>query len=95
MKEFALFLAVGLCACSKQAEPAAQQAKPPAVVAPAASQPTIPASLAAARASVLPIPADKKQLERLLAMGYTRHEDHLHPPGMKQCPFNMGGSMVQ
>jgi hypothetical protein len=50
---------------------------------------------AAAKAGVIPIPRDKAQLGRLLAMGYKIHEDHLHPPGMKECPFNMGGSVVQ
>jgi hypothetical protein len=45
--------------------------------------------------AVLEVPDDKQQLKRLLALGYTVHEDHLHPPGMKQCPFNMGGGVVQ
>lgn len=44
---------------------------------------------------MIPVPADKAQLERMLAMGYTVHEDHMHAPGVKECPFNMGGSVVQ
>jgi hypothetical protein len=47
------------------------------------------------KAAMLAVPEDKQQLERLLALGYTVHEDHLHPPGVKECPFNMGGGVVQ
>jgi hypothetical protein len=49
----------------------------------------------AAQAAMIPVPTDKAQLERMLAMGYTVHEDHMHAPGVKECPFNMGGSVVQ
>jgi hypothetical protein len=45
--------------------------------------------------AMLVVPKDKSQLQRMLAMGYTVHEDHMHPPGVKECPFNMGGSIVQ
>ena len=48
-----------------------------------------------AQAAMIPVPSDKVQLERMLTMGYTVHEDHLHSPGVKECPFNMGGSVVQ
>ena len=48
-----------------------------------------------AQAAMIPVPTDKAQLERVLAMGYTVHEDHMHAPGVKECPFNMGGSVVQ
>lgn len=34
----------------------------------------------------IPIPKDKAQLQRLLAMGYKIHEDHLHAPGVTSCP---------
>jgi hypothetical protein len=35
---------------------------------------------------MIPMPKDKAQLKRLLAMGYTIHEDHLHAPGVIGCP---------
>ena len=35
---------------------------------------------------MIPIPKDQAQLKRLLAMGYTVHEDHLHAPGVTSCP---------
>ena len=37
-------------------------------------------------ALMIPIPKDPAQLKRLLAMGYTIHEDHLHAPGVTSCP---------
>jgi hypothetical protein len=52
----------------------------------------IPAK-AMAEMHLIPIPKDKAQLNRLLAMGYTVHKDHMHPPGVKECPLdkNSGG----
>jgi hypothetical protein len=69
-----------LAACSQQ-KPAevrneARQAAP--VSLPARSPPK--------QALMLPIPQDRAQLERLLVMGYTVHEDHLHAPGVTSCP---------
>jgi tRNA G26 N,N-dimethylase Trm1 len=64
------------------------------VPAPAA-QSTSQDSRATAKMTMMEIPADKRQLERLLAMGYSVHENHMHPPGVKNCPFDMGGSVVQ
>jgi hypothetical protein len=98
MKRIAILLVLGTSACGQQSsERAAQkpQAKPMAGMADPMT--TAPQSMiaAAAKAGVIPIPRDKAQLGRLLAMGYKIHEDHLHPPGMKECPFNMGGSVVQ
>jgi hypothetical protein len=43
---------------------------------------------------LIPIPKDKAQLDRLLAMGYTIHENHMHPPGVKECPFDKNGGGV-
>jgi hypothetical protein len=49
-----------------------------------------------AMAKMIPIPKDKAQLDRMLAMGYTVHEDHMHPPGVKECAFDKGaGSVIQ
>jgi hypothetical protein len=43
---------------------------------------------------LIPIPTDKAQLKRLLAAGYTIHKDHMHPPGVKSCPFDKSGGGV-
>jgi hypothetical protein len=60
-----------------------------------APQSTVAGQMASKKPAMLSVPADKQQLERLLAMGYTVHDDHLHPPGVKECPFDMGGSVVE
>jgi len=45
---------------------------------------------------LIPIPKDKAQLSRLVSMGYTVHKDHMHPPGVKSCPFDRnGGSLIE
>jgi hypothetical protein len=45
---------------------------------------------------MIPVPKEQAQLQRMLAMGYTVHEDHMHPPGVKECAFDKaGGSVVQ
>lgn len=49
-----------------------------------------------AEMKLMPIPKDKAQLIRLLSMGYTIHEQHMHPPGVKSCPFDkQGGSVIE
>ena len=96
MKLLPILVLLGVAACGKEADPAAQQPPTqPAAVTPAASQPKVDGKPAMAQAAMIPVPADKAQLERMLTMGYTVHEDHLHSPGVKECPFNMGGSVVQ
>jgi hypothetical protein len=96
MKRIVVLLLFGMAACGQEpSDRAAAQTSAKPVPMATAPQSKMSASAIAAKAGVLPIPEDKQQLQRLLAMGYTRHEDHLHPPGMKECPFNMGGSMVQ
>lgn len=97
MRRVAILLMFGMSACSQQPAQRSEQGKAAAAAAPAATAPQskIYPSKAAAQAAVLPVPADKEQLKRLLLMGYVVHEDHLHPPGMKECPFSMGGSVIQ
>jgi hypothetical protein len=58
-------------------------------------QSKIAGKTAPTKATLLEVPEDKQQLDRLLAMGYTVHDEHLHPPGTKECPFDMGGGVVQ
>lgn len=43
---------------------------------------------------LMAVPADKAQLDRLLALGYTVHEDHMHKPGVAACP-KMSDDMVR
>jgi hypothetical protein len=92
-----MVLALGLSACSEEAD---RGRAPAEVAAPSAAVPVGPQSKiagkpAAMKPAMLEVPADKQQLDRLLAMGYTVHDEHLHPPGAKECPFDMGGGVVQ
>jgi hypothetical protein len=70
-----------LAACGEEKK---HQAAVVAPVTPAA----LPASAAPQSKAALwiPIPKDKAQLQRLLAMGYKIHQDHLHAPGVNGCP---------
>ena len=93
MKRFALVLAISLGACGKGAAPPVQA---PKASAPATSAMPTMASKPTAMERMIPVPADKAQLKRMLTMGYTVHEDHMHPPGVKECAFDKaGGSVVQ
>lgn len=93
MKRLATVLALTLMACGKGSAPTV---KAPKSSAPATGAlPTVAATPAAMERKI-PIPADKAQLKRMLAMGYTVHEDHMHPPGVKECAFDKAtGSVVQ
>lgn len=97
MKGFAVFVLFGLTACGRQADQKARQlpANPVAITGLVAAHSTMPRK---GRGSMhlIAIPTDKAQLDRMLAMGYTIHNDHMHPPGVKQCPFDKeGGSVIQ
>jgi predicted flap endonuclease-1-like 5' DNA nuclease len=79
-----------LAACS-QHQPQTSQVAAQAKLA----APMVPAKMVAGPVSrpkgwkgplMIPIPKDRAQLKRLLAMGYTIHEDHLHAPGVTSCP---------
>ena len=99
MKRCAMVLALGFSACSEEADRGPQRT-PAEVAVPSAAVPMGPQSKiagkpAAMKPAVLEVPEDKQQLDRLLAMGYTVHDQHLHPPGAKECPFDMGGGVVQ
>ncbi len=90
MKRFLALLAIGATAC-EQSVPQRNEA-PPAPVAPeVASAP----SAAANKSMLIPLPADKAQVVRLEAMGYTVHDNHLHLPGVDKCPMDMGASPIQ
>ena len=91
MKPLPLLLLLGLLACGKGAAPPdrEQAAGPSAPVAAIAATP-------AAMDRMIPVPKEEAQLNRMLAMGYTVHDDHMHPPGVKECAFDKaGGSVVQ
>jgi hypothetical protein len=75
----AALLLVAACGQQKK-EPTAPTARVTPAALPAKSAPQSKMAL------WIPIPKDKAQLQRLLAMGYKIHEDHLHAPGVTGCP---------
>ena len=90
MYKLFLVAVLALAACSQQKDDQAQQ-KAPAPAAPSApAPPAAPAGMGTATVSkpalMIPMPKDPAQLKRLVAMGYTPHEDHLHAPGVTSCP---------
>jgi hypothetical protein len=98
MKWPTTFLLLGLAACTNHAhQDRAQQRSSKPVALP--SRPTAQsarAGNASMEMKLIPIPKDKAQLARLLAMGYTVHRDHMHPPGVNSCPFDKsGGSVIE
>jgi hypothetical protein len=82
-----LLALLALAACSEQSEPDAAAPEPGAQI-PAAASATAPQTSA-----LMAMPEDAEELQRLQAMGYTVHEDHLHAPGVTSCP-KMGDDPV-
>jgi hypothetical protein len=76
-KSLCLLLALAACSQQNHDRTAERKASPPPAL--------LPAKMSKA-ALMIPIPKDPAQLKRLLAMGYTVHEDHLHAPGVTSCP---------
>ena len=87
MRHLLLLIALGTCACDRASEERASETKPAAPVEAAAT----PKQQSKAPL-VLPMPKDQKELDRLILAGYTPHGEHLHPPGVKSCPFAKEGN---
>lgn len=89
MKRLLLLLVIGAGACEQNRD------EPSAV--PAASGPSAVQSLdapASKPAPVVPKPQDQAQLDRMILAGYTPHADHLHAPGVNECPLTKGTDAV-
>ncbi len=89
MKRMLPLIALAAGACDREAP---DRAAVPAPAAPdAALSIQAPASQAA---KVVPLPQDQAQLDRMILAGYTPHADHLHPPGVNECPLTKGTEVV-
>ena len=90
IKRLILLLAIGAtAACERPPDDRA------AVPAPAAPDATLPAPAPSSKVSaVVPLPEDQAQLDRMILAGYTPHADHLHPPGVNECPLTKGADAV-
>jgi hypothetical protein len=83
MKQLLMLLAIGAGACDRGADE--KSAPPP---------PELQASPASQPAPVVPKPADKAQLDRMILAGFTPHSDHLHAPGVNECPLTKGSDAI-
>ena len=89
MKRLLLLFALGVSACERGAP------NDTAVRAPVASNVVLPGPDSAKKsASVVPLPKDQAQLDRMILAGYTPHGNHMHPPGVKECPLAQGSEGV-
>lgn len=90
MKRLLLLFALGVSACEREAPEDTAAPAPPA-----AADAILPGQDSAKKsAAVLPIPKDQAQLDRMILAGYTPHGDHLHPPGVNECPLTKGSEVV-
>ena len=88
MKYLLILAALTACSCDRQTQRDAAAPSPPP---PKATMAPAPASSAA---SVVPMPKDQAELDRLILAGYTPHGTHLDPPGAKGCPLAQGNKAV-
>ena len=93
MTRTAALLALGACiaavSCDRKGEDAA---KPESAVPRQLAQPGQgPASKMPA---MIPRPRDPAELDRLILAGYRPHDDHMHAPGVNECPMSKGTESV-
>jgi hypothetical protein len=89
MKRLLILLALGTAACDRAADNRSTENMPtPSGPATAMQAP------ASRPATVVPKPKDPAQLDRMILAGYTPHADHLHAPGVNECPLTKGSEAV-
>lgn len=86
MKHLWLLGAVALSACEAPSDE--RKAEAPVAINESLQAP------ASKPAGVVPKPAEAAQLDRMILAGYTPHADHLHPPGVNECPLSQGADVV-
>ena len=89
MKRLVWVIPLGLAACDSGQQTNTTSAPTAAIDPVAATQ--APTSKPP---SVIPRPKDQAELDRLILAGYTPHSNHLHPPGVKECPLAQGNDAV-
>ena len=88
MKRLVPLIALAALACNKeQRETAATTPAATNVMLPAQSRQSQPPK-------IIPMPKDQAELDRMILAGFTPHGDHLHPPGVKECPLAQGSEAV-
>lgn len=89
MTKLIALLTLGLCACGPDA-----REKEPALAPAAVVNVLDPVAPATPTNAVVPRPADQAQLDRMILAGFTPHSDHLHAPGVNECPLTKGTDAV-
>ena len=98
MRGIVVLVVLGLCACGKGSAPAAQPAQVPTTAAVSAVPPQAKATGKPAMIKAAIDPGARGQAAARRGSwrwASTVHDDHLHAPGVKECPFDMGGGVVQ
>ena len=87
MKRLVPLIALAALACNKdpQRDTAAATQAATNVMLPAQSRQSQPPK-------IIPMPKGQAELDRMILAGFTPHGDHLHPPGVKECPLAQEGS---
>lgn len=88
MRGLVILLALGAAGCDRAGND--RSAAAPSA-SPGAQTVQAPASRPA---PVVPKPEDPAQLDRMILAGYMPHADHLHAPGVNECPLTKGSEAV-
>jgi hypothetical protein len=89
MNRLLIMVALAGSACERQPQDSA--AAPATVVPDAVISTQAPSSKPP---SVVPMPKDQVDVDRMILAGYTPHGTHLHPPGVKECPLAQDSETV-
>jgi hypothetical protein len=89
MKRLLPVIALLASGCDRQPQPGETASTP------AATEAALPGDARKSQPpSLVPMPADQKELDRMILAGFTPHADHLHAPGVKSCPLAQGNEAV-
>ena len=89
-----ILLALALAACGRSPEPAAEPAEADRAAAAEALNVVDGNAAKSAIPAVVPLPKDQAEIDRMILAGYTPHADHLHAPGVNECPLTKGKEAV-
>lgn len=94
MTKKVILLVLALAACGRSPEPAAEPAEAERAAAAEALDVVDGNAAQSAIPAVVPLPKDQADLDRMILAGYTPHADHLHSPGVNECPLTKGNDAV-
>ena len=80
-------LLIGAAGCERESQ------ESPAPAAPAENVLASPGPVSKPP-QLIPLPKDRAEVDRLILAGYTPHADHMHAPGVNECPLSKGSDVV-